>query len=72
MVHRNEHEKVRVHIMLFKDDVEFLEQEYGKNSRKPMGLSGAVSIIVHAKVLDMQAKAAEAYEVMQRKKEAEL
>ena len=69
MVHRNEHEKVRVHIMLFKDDVEFLEQEYGKNSRKPMGLSAAVSVIVHAKVQDMQSKAAEAFEAMQRKKE---
>ena len=56
----------RFHIVLFKDDVEFLEAEYGKNSAKPVGLSFAVRAIVHAKVEDMRARAAEAYERIAR------
>lgn len=63
---KSELEKGRYHIMLNREDYEFLEQEYGKNSAKPIGVSAAVSAIVHAKVLDLKAKAAEAYEQIAR------
>ena len=54
--------KSRHHIMLFDEDWEFLEVNYGATSRSPIGVSAAVSAIVHAKVSDMRARAAEAFE----------
>lgn len=66
MSKKSELEKVRVHVMLFKEDLEFLEEEYGRNSPKAFGLSAAITAIIHAKVQDLRAKAAEAYEAIAR------
>lgn len=64
MVRKSELPKARYHVMLFVEDYEFLEQEYGKNGPKPVGVSAAISAIIHAKVLDLKARAAEAYEAL--------
>ena len=66
---KSELPKSRHHILLYDEDWEFLETNYGPNSRVSIGISAAITAIVHAKVMDMRAKAAEAYEELQRRKE---
>lgn len=70
MPKRSELEKGRFHIMLYKEDVEFLEAEYGKNARVPIGLSESICRIVHAKVLDIKGKAAAEHERIARERQA--
>lgn len=62
MVKRADLPTARLHVVLFEEDVEFIKQEYGEDSLKPMGLSAAIRVILHAKVQDLRAKAAAEFE----------
>lgn len=62
--------KSRHHVMLFDEDWDFLEQNYGPNSQSGIGVSAAIAAIVHAKVRALRAKAAAEWERMQEEKRA--
>lgn len=70
MVKKSPLPKGRYHIMLFVEDWDFLEAEYGPASPKPIGMSAAITAIVHAKVLDLRAQAAEAFEEISQRQRA--
>lgn len=65
MSRKSELPKSRHHIMLYDEDWEFLETNYGKSSGTPVGASAAISAIVHAKVRQLRAAAAAAWEQQQ-------
>lgn len=65
MSRKSELPKSRHHIMLYDEDWDFLEANYGKVSATPIGASAAISAIVHAKVRQLKAKAAEEWERQQ-------
>lgn len=45
------------HILVFDEDWEFLEQQYGRNSVSHMGVSPAIRAIIHAYVRRLKAHA---------------
>lgn len=60
--------KVRVHLMIFQEDFQFLKEQYDRDIgiAAPIGVSEAASRILHTKVMELRAKAAEKYEQQQR------
>lgn len=62
MARKSDLKKSRHHIMLYDEDWDFLATNYGPNSRAPIGISEAITKIVHAKISEMRARAAEAFE----------
>lgn len=62
MVRKSDLKKSRHHVMLYDEDWDFLETNYGPNSKSPIGISAAITAIIHAKIMDMRARAATEYE----------
>lgn len=52
----------RRHVMVFDEDWDWLNQEYGAGSKNNVGVGVAIRTIVHAKVIDMKAKANDAFD----------
>lgn len=52
----------RRHVMIYDEDWEFLQQEFGQGSKSEIGVGVAIKTIVHAKVQDMKARANEAFD----------
>ncbi len=52
--------QTRRHILIFDEDWDYLEQNYGANGAKPIGISAAIRKIIHAKVLGLRAKVSSA------------
>jgi hypothetical protein len=52
----------RRHILVFDEDWEFLEQEFGKQSAHPIGVSEVIRMIVHARVTGLKMKANTEYD----------
>lgn len=70
MARKSDLKKSRHHVMLYDEDWDFLATNYGPNSRTPIGISEAITRIVHAKVMEMRARAAEEFERQKMEQES--
>ena len=52
----------RRHILVYDEDWEFLEAEYGTDSASKIGVSAAVRTIIHGYVVRLRAKATAEYD----------
>ena len=61
--------KVRVHLMIYQEDFEFLKEMYDRETgtAAPIGVSEAASRIIHTKVLELRRLSAERYEQQQQR-----
>ena len=62
MTKKIEYPQSRHHIFIYDEDWKFLEQIYGAKGDHPLGVSEALRRIIHAKVLDLKAKAGAEYD----------
>ncbi len=60
--------QTRHHVYIYDEDWEFLEQTYGaRTGDHPIGISEAVRTILHAKIMDMRAKAGAEFDKIRAK-----
>lgn len=68
MPKKSELPKIRIHLMIYEEDYQFLKDNYDRDtgSAAPIGISDAAARIIHSKVMELRAKAAERYEQQQK------
>lgn len=54
----------RHHILVFDEDWEFLQANYGPTSAQPVGVSVIIRAVIHQRVLGLKAKAGKEFDLI--------